>query len=329
MDEQPVFRVGISFHTFVQEFISFVYSFEDLMEMASVLGGGVEIVGPSNHRGFPEVTDEFERAFKSSVDRYGLTPTSYGSYADPFMLPDRNLTPDELYDYTVIQLKGAAKLGFPVVRLQYYASVVADRLIPVAEKLNIKMGYELHTPLMIESPKVLELRAQIAHLSSDRLGLIPDCGIFARSISQYHLDRGRKSGVPEAIIQKAQELWKAKTPVEQAFEAIRALGADESTLSWVETIWGSFGYSEPAALAEIEPAIIHVHGKFYSIVAGDEPDLRYEEVVKTLLDIGYTGWMSTEYEGGPTDTFEIAKAHQAMVKGYIQKHRQRSRVAAS
>jgi len=320
MANQPVFRVGISFHSFVQEFITFVYSFEDMMEMASKLGGGVEIVGPSNHRGFPEVTDEFERAFKSSVERYGLTPTSYGSYADPFMLPDRNLTPDELYDYTVIQLKGAAKLGFPVVRLQYFTSVVADRLIPVAEKLNLKMGYELHTPLMIESPTVLELRAQIERLSSDRLGLIPDCGIFARSISQYHLNRGRKSGVPETIIQKAQELWGLKTPFDQASEAIRALGADEDSLSWVEQVWGSFGYSEPASLADIKPHIIHVHGKFFTIVNGDEPDLRYEEVVKTLLDIGYTGWMSTEYEGGPTNTFEIAKAHQEMVNGYIRKY---------
>jgi sugar phosphate isomerase/epimerase len=316
---QP-FRIGISFHTFVQDFITFVYSFEDMMQMASVLGKGVEIVGPSNQRGFPEVTDEFERAFKSSVDRYGLIPTSYGSYADPFMLPDRNLTPDELYDYTVIQLKGAAKLGFPVVRLQYFTDVVAERLIPVADKLKIKMGYELHTPLMIESPKVLELRSHIKQCSSDRLGLIPDCGIFARSISRHHLNAGRKLGVPEGLIQKAQELWKMKISVDEAMETIRAMGGNERVISWIDMIWGSFGYSEPAALRDIQPYIIHVHGKFYSIVDGDEPDLRYEEVVKTLLDIGYTGWMSTEYEGGPADTFEIARAHQAMVHGYIQKY---------
>ena len=320
MAKQPVFKVGISFHTFVQEFISFVYSFEDLMEMASVLGRGVEIVGPSNHRGFPEVTDEFERAFKSSVDRYGLTPTSYGSYADPFMLPDRNLNPDEIYEYTVPQLKGAAKLGFPVVRLQYFASVAAERLIPIAEKLKIKMGYELHSPLMIESPAVLALREQIKRLSSESLGLIPDCGIFGRSISQYHLNRGRKSGVPEAIIQKALELWKMKTTFDEAAESLRAIGANERIISWADSIWGSFGYSEPSSLVDIKPYIIHFHGKFFNIVNGDEPDLRYEEVVKTLLDIGYTGWMSTEYEGAPTNTFEIAKAHQAMVNGYIQKY---------
>ena len=57
------------------------------------------------------------------------------------------------------------------------------------------------------------------------------------------------------------------------------------------------------------------------MVDGDEPNLRYEEVVKTLLEIGYTGWMSTEYEGGTTDSFKICQAHQKMVNGYIKKHR--------
>jgi sugar phosphate isomerase/epimerase len=295
-------------------------SFEDMMQKAALLGGGVEIVGPSHHRGFPEVTPEFERTFKSSLERNGLTPTCYGSYADPFMLPDRNLTPDEIFEYTVPQLKGAAKLGFPVVRLQYFASVAAERLIPLAEKLNLKMGYELHTPLTIESPLTQELLAQIRGLGSDRLGVIPDCGIFARSISQHHLNQGRKSGVPEAIIQKALELWGQKVTVYTAIEVVKPFGADERTLNWIEAIWGSFGFSEPSALAEIKDYIIHVHGKFYSIVNGDEPDLRYEEVVKTLLDINYTSWMSSEFEGGMADSFEIVQAHQKMVKGYIQKY---------
>ena len=322
MIEQQTFRVGISFHSFAHEYCSFQWSFEDMMRKASLLGSGVEIVGPSHHRGFPEVTDEFERIFKSSVERNQLIPTSYGSYADPFMLPDRNLTPDELFEYTVPQLKGAAKLGFPVVRLQHFASVVAERLIPYAEKLHLKMGYELHTPLMIESPRTQELLAQIKHLSSECLGVIPDCGIFARSISQHHLQIGRDAGVPEPLIQKALELWDQKVTIEPTIEILQSLGADQKTITWIGMIWDTFGFSEPAELAEIMPHVIHFHGKFFNIVDGDEPDLRYEEVVKALLENGYTGWMSSEYEGGATDSFAIVQAHQAMIKGYMQKYLQ-------
>lgn len=317
------FRIGISFHTFVQDYLSFVYSFEDMMEMASLLGGGVEIVGPSNHWGFPEVSDEFERTFKSAVERYGLTPTCYGSYSDPFMLPHRDLTPQEMYEYLVPQLKGAAKLGFPVVRLQYFSHVIAEKLLTLAEKLDLRLGYELHTPLTLESETVAMLHEQVDRLDSERLGFIPDFGIFARSIAKYHLDQGRRAGVGEGIIAQAQALWAAQTPKAQAVEVIRSVGGDERAVSWVSMLWGCFGHSDPAALADIKEHIVHCHGKFYSIVDGDEPDLRYEEIVRTLLDIGYRGWVSTEYEGGPTDTFEIAKAHQEMMKRHVKRQRQR------
>ena len=237
------FRIGVSFHSFTNEYVSFAWSFEDMMQKASQLGGGIEIVGPAHHRGFPYVTDEFERSFKSAVERYELTPTSYGSYADPFMLPDRNLTPDEIFEYTVPQIKGAAKLGFPVVRLQHFASVAAERLLPYAEKYNVKMGYELHVPMMIESARTQELIGQIKQLASEHLGLIPDAGIFARSISKRHMQEGRDAGLSEQALKRALELWAVKTPLDQALAALRALGADDKrSESWVGAIWDTFGF---------------------------------------------------------------------------------------
>ena len=321
MTEQKTFRVGVSFHSFTYEYCSFIWSFEDMMEKAAQLGGGVEIVGPAHHRGFPYVTDEFERAFKSSVERYNLTPTSYGSYADPFMLPERNLTADEIYEYTVPQIKGAAKLGFPVVRLQHFASVAAERLVPLAEKLNVKMGYELHTPLMIESPRTQELIAQIKQISSEHLGLIPDCGIFARSVSKHHISEGRAMGVPEHLIQKALELWDQKITIEPTIERMKYLGADDKTITWIGMIWDTFGFSDPADIKDIMPYLMHFHGKFFTMENGDEPDLRYEEVVKALLENNYQGWMSSEYEGASTDSFFIVQEHQKMVHGYIEKYK--------
>lgn len=320
MNTRQPFKVGVTLHSFTREYVSFKWSFEDLMHKASLLGGGVEIVGPSHHRGFPEVTREFERIFKSSLERNHLTPTAYGSYADPFTLPDRDRTAQELLAYTVPQLEGAAKLGFPVVRLQYFTSVCAEQLIPYAEKLDLKMGYELHTPMMIEAPETQKLIEQIERIGSDRLGLIPDCGIFARQISPRRIEHARKIGVPEALIQKALELWNQKTYEHEAVEILASLGADKKTLSWAGMIFGSYGFSEPSALESIKQHIIHMHGKFYTMQDGDEPDLRYEEVVKALLDIGYTGWMSSEFEGGIGDSFEVVKEHQQMVHGYMQKH---------
>lgn len=322
MSASKPFRIGVSFHSFTNEYCSFAWSFEDMMQHATQLGGGIEIVGPSHHRGFPEVTDEFERIFKSSVERNQLIPTCYGSYADPFMLPDRDLTPDELVAYTIPQLKGASKLGFPIVRLQYFVSPVIERLLPYAEKYRLKMGYELHVPLMIESPKAQGLIEQVKRLSSEYLGLIPDCGIFARSVPKYRLQEGRDMDVPEPLMQRALELWSEKTPLEQALVELEELGLDKKSAAWAERNWGSFGYSEPASLAQIMPYIIHFHGKFFTIENEDEPDIRYEEVVRALLDGGYSGWMSSEYEGATPDSLTQVQAHQAMVKRYIARYSQ-------
>jgi sugar phosphate isomerase/epimerase len=316
------FRVGVSFHSFTTEYCSLQWSFEYMMQLASQLGGGVEIVGPTHHRGFPEVTDEFERTFKISVERNNLTPTSYGSYADPFMLPGRDLTPDEMVAYTIPQLKGAHKLGFPVVRLQYFVYPVIERLLPYAEKYNLKMGYELHVPLMIEAPRTQELISQIKRISSPHLGLIPDTGIFARSIPKHRIESAREGGVPENILQKAVELWGRETPLEPALAELTAMGLEKRLVGVLEGFWGSFGHSEPKALAEIMPYIIHMHGKFFTMIKGDEPDIRFEEVVRALIKGRYKGWMSSEYEGNVpnVDSFEVVKEHQKMVRRYMAKY---------
>jgi sugar phosphate isomerase/epimerase len=278
-------------------------------------------VGPSHHRGFPEVSDEFERVFKSSIERNELIPTSYGSYADPFMLPDRDLSGDEMVEYTIPQIKGAAKLGFPVVRLQYFVYPVIERLLPYAEKYDVKLGYELHVPLMIEAPLTQELIRQVERISSPHLGLIPDMGIFAHSVPAFAIRRAEARGVDAKVTARAVELWNRRTPLRDALAELQQLGLQKSQITAVEGFWGSFGHSEPEALRTIMPYIIHFHGKFFTMENGTEPNLRYEEVVRELLAGGYSGWMSSEFEGEASDSFAVVQEHQAMVRNYIDKYR--------
>jgi sugar phosphate isomerase/epimerase len=292
-----------------------------MLQLVSVLGGGVEIVGPAHQRGYPYLTDEFERIFKSSVERWGLTPTSYGTYADPFMLKDRDLNADELVDYMVPQLKSAAQLGFKIARMQYFAYPVIERLLPWAEKLDVKMGYELHVPLMIKSEKTKVLIEQIERIDSPYLGLIPDTGIFSRSIPEFRLAATRQAGVSEELLARAVELWNAKTPGEEALPELLRLGLRKQNIGNIEFIWGSFGQSEPAELKGILPRVIHMHGKFFSMKDGNEPTVRFEEVAKVLVENGYDGWMSSEYEGpGGVDTFELVRQQQAMIRSYAAKY---------
>jgi len=320
------FKLGVAFHSFTEEYCSCAWSFEDLMELTAYLGRGVEIVGPAHQRGFPHLTNDFERLFKSAVERFELVPTCYGSYADPFMLPDRNLSEDELVAYTLPQIDAAGRLGFPIVRLQYFVYPVIERLLPLAEKLGVKLGYELHAPLTLEAERTRRLVEQVKDLRSPCLGIIPDCGIFGRSIPEFRIRAARARGVAPELLEQALACWKAGMEVGEARKRLLADGLPDKQFDVLEPFWGCVGQSDPRKLIEVMPHIIHLHGKFFSIVDGDEPDLLYEEVVTALLDGGYRGWMSSEFEGArdETNSFLVLQEHQHMIRRYIDDYRARA-----
>jgi len=235
------------------------------------------------------------------------------------MLKDRDLNAGELVDYIVPQLTSAAQLGFTIARLQYFSYSVIERLLPWAEKLNLKLGYELHVPLMIKSARTQGLIEQIERINSPFLGLIPDTGIFAHSIPEFRLNATRAAGVSEELVERAITLWNAKTPDHVALEELLKLGLRRENIANIEMIWGSFGQSEPEELKTILPYVIHMHGKFFSMRNGEEPNVRFEEVVKVLVENGYDGWISSEYEGqGGLDTFGLVREQQAMIRRYAE-----------
>jgi len=321
-EPQPVaFRQGVSLHSFAHEYCAAKWSLEDMMELATHLGGGIEIVGPSHQRGFPHPSPDFERRFRSNVERFELTPVCYGSYADPFVRPDRSLTDDELYAYTVPQLESAARLGFGLVRLQFYAATVAERLLPHAKRLGLRMGYELHAPLTFESDQTKRLIEQIEEVDDPRLGLIPDCGIFMRSVPKQHIGVAHARGVAPAIISQALALWRAKVLLNDALPTLRNMGLAERDFDVIEVFWGHAGQSDPGLLVTFARHVIHMHGKFFSIVDGDEPDVRYSDIVGALIHAGYAGWLMSEYEGPEgVNGFDIVRAHQAMIARMIDRH---------
>jgi sugar phosphate isomerase/epimerase len=249
------------------------------MQLASQLGdGGIEIVGPMHHRCWPRLSDEFERQFKSSVERYGLKLTSHGAYCDIAAL--RNW--DEAIEHMVPQLEATRRLGFPLIRIQYPVDPVVEKLLPYAEKFGINMFYEIHSPFTFEYPQCQALIEHVKKISSPRLGLEPDCGIFEKPREQKPLPGNPAMKMPE------------------------------------------FQPSDPKRMKEIMPFIMHLHGKFHWMENGQIPHVPFEEITQALVEGGFKGWMSTEFEGSELgaypDSFEIVKAHHALVRGFIAKY---------
>jgi len=69
-----------------------------------------------------------------------------------------------------------------------------------------------------------------------------------------------------------------------------------------------------------------VHAKFYDIDEhGDEPAMDIPRIVKQFVDGGYTGYLSSEWEGhafadlGEADPIDLVKKQHALMRRAIEK----------
>jgi len=324
-------KLGTTLYALTNEYLSRRYSFEDLLAQTAArgTGPGLEIVGFQSIRGFPVITDEFAARFKELVARYRLVPTSLAINADQEIRRGRVMSDDEMVAYHEPQIRAAAKLGFPVARYQYGAGPdVIRRLVPLAEKLNVKLGLEIHAPQHAHHPDVIKYREMYAKVRSPYLGWIPDFSSTARTVPPSFLESLRAKGIPESLISLAMDIWHAEGDaykrMMQYKEKARASGFDDAQLNELSLIFPMFGKQEPRGWLELMPEVVHIHGKFFGFDAkGDEEAIDYPALLPLFRDGGFSGYMSSEWEGhmySDADAFEMIEKHQAMCRRILASH---------
>jgi len=313
--------IGTTLYAFTLEWRSGKYSLESLLGEVSKreLCHAIELVGFQTIRGFPNISDAFAKNFRGWMEKYELMPSSLAINADVAIRPDRKLSLDETVEYLSRQIEAAAKLGFPVVRSQMTAKApVMRKLLPVAEKFRIRIGNELHSPYTLDHPDVQDLIRLYDELDSPWLGFIPDFGCCMRSIPSGLLNSFRNDGVPENLIALIQEIWKDDMPQLEKYAVLQregqALNGTPAQLGRLNMLLSLFSRQKPERWLEVMNRIVHVHGKFYSMVNGEEPSIDYPALMKTFKRGGYTGYISSEWEGhlftDQVSAFEIVKEHQ-------------------
>ena len=85
---------------------------------------------------YPIVSDEFVTSWRAAFDKHGFDESSFGANLDMGRRRDRDMTPDEEFEFSEVMFQGAKKLGFPLVRIQSAKPELLRRLLPVAEKLE-------------------------------------------------------------------------------------------------------------------------------------------------------------------------------------------------
>lgn len=303
-DADP-FKLGLTLYSASAEYRAGWYDFEGLLDRVAELGigPGIEIVASQVLPEYPVVSDAFERTWREAFDRHGFAASSFGANLDMGRRRDRDMTPDEEFEFSETLFRGAKRLGFPLVRIQSAKPELLRRLLPVAEELELKLAYEIHAPMGPNAPEVMKVRDVYAELDSPLLGFVADFSSTMHSMSPTLLRAVRRAGLDDAAVQKLQEIWATDAPMrarqEEFIGYLRGRDFDPGRLgSFAHLAFNMHGHVDPREWADIMPQILHVHAKFYDIDEnGEEPAIDYPELVRVFVEGGYRGYWSSEWEG--------------------------------
>lgn len=324
---------GVTLYSFTRAFHSRQYDLDGLIRRVAEegFGPGLEIIGFSSFRGFPAFDDEQVEHFRGLVDEVGLVPTSLAINTDIGVRRDRLMTDDELVEYMRRQIEAAARLGFRIARVQISLTPDAmESLLPVAEKYGVTLALEVHADQHGAHERVLALRDRYEELNSPLLGFTADWGATVTGFAPSLLEAYRRRGASEELLRQVVELWngfRADGPPNtqkvhgERFGAFIGLaarnGRPDLGIDLGINGTGLFGPAPLDTWQEIMPWIRHVHGKFFGIDEhGEEPSVPVRELIGQLVRNGYSGAVSSEYEGWHwnswDDPFEIVRAEQAV-----------------
>jgi sugar phosphate isomerase/epimerase len=220
-------------------------------------------------------------------------------------------------------------MRFPVIKIQSASGELLTKLLPHAEKLNVKLGYEIHAPEGPNTDKIMKIRDTYAKFDSPLLGFVPDFSSTMFKMGRTMLQAFRDKGLDEPAIEKVQEVWLKDTPVfERITEFVGYLegrGLDPNMLGpFGRMAFNMNGHIAVEEWKDIMPQIVHVHGKFFDMNPDGQVDaIDYPAHVRLLAEGGYDGYISSEWEGhafadiGVMDPFVVVKQQQDLMKQYM------------
>ena len=274
---------------------------------------------------YPDPSDADVAQWFDWMEKYNTEPTCMDSFIDWMVYKDRILTRREQVDQMARDLKLAARLGFKIIRvLCPVRKEIVEASIPIAEHYGVKMGLEIHAPMTLKSRWTVEYMDMVVKSGSEYAGLIPDFGIFAKRPAKKMMDNAVKSGASQVILDEIAAACEDGEGVEKLMSIVKRMGGSEAE-SAVAMSWARNRFSEPEWIRDYAPYIFHCHGKFYDMDEQcKETGIDYETPIAVLKDIGYDGYICSEFEGqrlytGDEEVNEIeqVRRHHVMLKGIL------------
>jgi sugar phosphate isomerase/epimerase len=321
-------RRSVSFYSYQQTYYTGRKDLRQLLEITSRVVGspGVELIPEQMPVGeYPVPDDAAVDQWKGWLDEYQLTPTCMDSFIDTMLYKDRYLTLKEQVGQMVRDLTLAKRLGFSVIRvLCPIRKEVVEASLDAAAKLDVKMGLEIHAPMTLRSRWTTEYMEMVWKSGSKHAGLIVDFGIFQLRPPKKALENALRAGAKPEVLDRICALQESHRPVAEMMGEIARLGGGDVERGVAMGLARSI-YSEPDWMRDYAGYLFHCHGKFMEMDENcRETGIDYETPFRVLKEIGFDGWVSSEYEGQrlytgaeEPDEIEQVRRHHVMMRQLI------------
>jgi len=300
---------GVSLYSYQYETFLRTMNLDDCIAHAASLGAkGIEVVSEQSFTGFPNVSQEQVDGWFASLERHGAYAQCHDMFLDIKLYKDRKLSFDEMVASLQRDLRFAKRLGCRNVRVIVNTPPeVVVACVPLAEELDVRMGIEVHSPFHFDHPWILRYTELTRATGSDHVGYVPDMGMYLKSYPPVFRERFLRNGATPKIVEFIEQAYAARVLPDYVIMDVRKLGGTAVDIQMAESLRHNI-WSNPRRMLEFMPWIFNIHAKFYEIDdSGREPSIPYDEIVAVLLEGGYDGHLSSEYEGQRhiEDAFEV------------------------
>jgi sugar phosphate isomerase/epimerase len=332
-------KLGVSVYSYGRDFQNGTMTLEKAIADISDMGAeGIEILGEAHIPNYPNPPASFIKDWFGWMEKYNTKPAGYDTFVDTMFYHGRNLTTDEAAARLAVDFKLANQLGIKALRQQwppYPADNKADEVnapyvksklametimkaLPAAEKYDVRMGIELHSPTQLKSAFIDSILEQIAKTKTKHFGFCPDLSAFTRTPRRSTKPGLLQQGARENIVDYIISAYQQRVGPEKTQAEVKRMGGNavEMNFASVAGIYHSSN-NDPKDLLPLVPYCYHVHAKFWEITDDlKEYSIPYEEVLPVLVKGGYNGYLDSEFEGAvPGATVSGAiRAQQAMMR---------------
>lgn len=344
---------SVSLYSYQDEYYNKQLDLEGcLRETAKTGATGVELLAEQMIRRFPLPieTEEFRSQWFSWMEKYNLKPVCYDSFLENRIYNNRTLVLGEQVNMMKRDIRLASLLGFSNLRTLVSTPMdVIEGSLEYAEEMGVKIGLEVHAPFSLNSGWAEGYMEMIRRTGTKYFGFIPDFGIFCKNIPDVVADKARRMGATEECIKIVDECYKKRCEdgfvkikydlnlgkanmeyrmangMKEMMEAIEKAGGNQADIFYANNSF-TYSWSDPKDIIDNIDYIFHTHAKCYNIHEDYvETAVAIPEVVEAYKKAGYTGHLSTEYEGGEhlrdalsVDSIEQVRRHQEALKRAIE-----------